>query len=119
MAVTDARDIRLVISDVDGTLVTRAKTITSRSVEAVHRLQDAGILFSITSSRPPRGLKMLIDTLGLREPIGAVNGGIFVTPGLTVLRQYLLPPELTPSLTDLLRQYGLDVWFYTDFEWFV
>ncbi len=119
MTVADASNIRLVISDVDGTLVTRDKTLTPRSVEAVRRLHEAGLRFSITSSRPPRGLKMLIDTLELREPIGAVNGGIFISPDLSVLQQHLLPENLVEPLSRLLTEHGLDVWLYTDFDWFV
>ena len=49
------KPIRLVLADVDGTLVTQAKELTDRAIAAVHRLHDAGILFAITSGRPPRG----------------------------------------------------------------
>lgn len=70
-------NIRLVIADVDGTLVTQNKVLTSRSIEAVKCLREAGIAFSLTSGRPPLGMKMLIDPLGLTEPIAAFNGGVF------------------------------------------
>ena len=43
--------IRLVLADVDGTLVTSEKVLTERSIEAVRQLDDAGIYFSITSGR--------------------------------------------------------------------
>ena len=45
--------IRLLLADVDGTLVTPDKELTDRAVDAVRRLGDAGILFAITSGRPP------------------------------------------------------------------
>ena len=48
--------IRLVLSDVDGTLVTQAKELTPRAIEAVRRLGEAGIMFALTSGRPPRGM---------------------------------------------------------------
>ena len=38
--------IRLVLSDVDGTLVTTDKVLTEKSIQAVDRLRDAGILFA-------------------------------------------------------------------------
>ena len=54
---------RLLIADVDGTLLTQDKVLTRRAVEAVHRLRAAGIAFAVTSGRPPRGMTMLIEPL--------------------------------------------------------
>ena len=51
-----AAAIRLMLADVDGTLVTPDKVLTDRAVDAVRRLHAAGILFAITSGRPPRGM---------------------------------------------------------------
>ena len=50
MTGTDA--VRLLLADVDGTLVTPDKVLTDRAVDAVRRLGEAGILFAITSGRP-------------------------------------------------------------------
>jgi hydroxymethylpyrimidine pyrophosphatase-like HAD family hydrolase len=47
-----------VISDVDGTLVTDDKVLTEGARAAVAELRLNGIIFSIISSRPPRGLRM-------------------------------------------------------------
>jgi hydroxymethylpyrimidine pyrophosphatase-like HAD family hydrolase len=55
--------IKLVIADVDGTLVTPTKALTPRTCEAVDRLRAAGIRFTITSGRPPRGLASLVGPL--------------------------------------------------------
>ena len=46
--------IALVVSDVDGTLVTQEKVLTDAAKDAVRRLGDAGIGFTIVSSRPTR-----------------------------------------------------------------
>jgi 3-deoxy-D-manno-octulosonate 8-phosphate phosphatase KdsC-like HAD superfamily phosphatase len=61
--------ISLVLADVDGTLVTAEKVLTSRAGAAVKALHAAGIGFAITSGRPPRGMAMLIDPLALRTPV--------------------------------------------------
>jgi Cof subfamily protein (haloacid dehalogenase superfamily) len=112
-------DIKLVIADVDGTLVTQEKVITARAEEAVRKLQDAGIAFAITSGRPPRGMKMVIDQLKLTEPIAAFNGGVLVNPDLSVLRQNFLPATIAKQVIDAIAAHGLDVWLYTDLDWFV
>ena len=110
-------DVRLVIADVDGTLVTQEKVLTARAIDAVKRLRDAGIAFSITSGRPPLGMKMLIDPLGLTEPIAAFNGGVFVHPDLSVMTQTFVPAGIAATVIKGIEQHGLDCWVYTDREW--
>jgi Cof subfamily protein (haloacid dehalogenase superfamily) len=111
--------VRLLLADVDGTLVTNDKVLTERSVEAVHDLHDAGILFAITSGRPPRGMEMLIAPLALTTPISAFNGGLTVEPDMSVLDQKVVPRELVPSIVALLDSSGLDVWIYRGPDWYI
>ena len=112
-------NIRLVIADVDGTLVTQEKLLTARAIEAVKRLKGAGVAFSITSGRPPLGMKMLIEPLELTEPIAAFNGGVFVHPDLSVMTQSFVPPDVARQIIDAIGRHGLDCWVYTDRDWLV
>ncbi len=68
-----APPIRLLLADVDGTLVSQDKVLTGRAVAAVGKLRQAGIFFAITSGRPPRGMSMLIEPLQLTTPIAGFN----------------------------------------------
>ena len=112
--------IKMVIADVDGTLVTQEKVLTKRAAEAVQRLHEAGIQFSITSGRPPRGMAMLIDALKLTLPLAAFNGGVLIKPDLkTVVDQKFLPTAVPEKVIEAIESHGLDVWLYTDTEWFV
>ena len=117
MTETDA--IRLLLADVDGTLVTPDKELTDRAVDAVRRLGDAGILFAITSGRPPRGMSMLIEPLNLTTPIAAFNGGLLVNRDMSVVEQRVLPEELVVPVSDLIRSFGLDTWVYRGPDWYV
>ncbi len=112
-------NIRLVIADVDGTLVTQEKVLTPRAIDAVKHLRDAGIAFSITSGRPPLGMKMLIDPIGLTHPIAAFNGGVFVRPDLSVMTQSFVPADTAAKVINDIERHGLDCWVYTDREWLV
>src|SRR5690349_1626318 len=112
--------IKLLIADVDGTLVTKAKVITPRAHEAVDRLRSAGIEFTITSGRPPRGMAMLTEALKLKAPIAAFNGGMFVEPDLTTVREELLiPVGVSFQVIDYLLKEGLDAWVYSTKEWYL
>jgi Cof subfamily protein (haloacid dehalogenase superfamily) len=111
------RDIRLVIADVDGTLVTQSKVLTPRAIEAVRRLHETGIAFSITSGRPPRGMRMLIEPLAMTEPVAGFNGGVLVHPDMTVIEQNFLPADVAEGVIASLVQQGIDCWLYTDRDW--
>ena len=62
-------DIRLVVADIDGTLVTRDKRVTPAALVAIEKLRRSGIKFTVISSRPPRGIKVVADVVGLTDPV--------------------------------------------------
>ncbi|HZS82916.1 MAG TPA: HAD family hydrolase [Stellaceae bacterium] len=112
-----AHEIRLVLADVDGTLVTTDKRLTSAACEAVRRLRDRGIAFTVTSSRPPFGLRMLVGPLGLDLPIGAFNGGTLVAADLSILEQHLIPPAAAARGVQFLTERGIDIWLFSGDRW--
>ena len=112
--------IRLVIADVDGTLVTHEKILTPRAIDAVFQLRKVGIQFAVTSGRPPRGMAMLIEPLKMDEPLAAFNGGVIIQPDLTtVLGQNFLTPDVVKQTVQLILEHKLDAWIYTDLTWYV
>jgi Cof subfamily protein (haloacid dehalogenase superfamily) len=111
--------VKLLLADVDGTLVTQQKELTARAIEAVHKLDDAGIMFAITSGRPPRGMAMLIEPLDIRLPIAAFNGGLLVNRDMSVIEQRVLPADLVVPVSDIMGSFSLDVWLYSGADWYV
>jgi Cof subfamily protein (haloacid dehalogenase superfamily) len=111
--------ISLVLADVDGTLVTAEKVLTSRARAAVQALQVANIQFAITSGRPPRGMSMLIDPLALRTPVAGFNGGILVKPDMTVLEQHVLAGDVARRALQVVLEGGMDAWIYSGKDWLV
>jgi Cof subfamily protein (haloacid dehalogenase superfamily) len=116
---TKPRNIALLLADVDGTLVTHDKILTERARNAVYGLRRAGIGFAITSGRPPKGMAMLVEPLGLDTPIAGFNGGLFVHPDLTIIEERLLAPDVAKQTVDLILEHGLDVWVYSGNDWLV
>lgn len=114
------RPVRLVVSDVDGTLVTPDKVLTARAVAAVTRLRDHGVHFAITSGRPPLGMRMLVEPLGLTTPVAAFNGGVVVSSDLqeTLVAQDV-PANLVDRLLDRLEEATLGAWMFSGPSWFV
>jgi Cof subfamily protein (haloacid dehalogenase superfamily) len=108
-----------VVSDVDGTLVTNDKTLTPGVEAAVAELRAGGIVFSIISSRPPRGLSMLIDRLAITSPVIGFNGGVIATPELSVISEHLLAPDVARGAVDKLTGQGVQVWVFSGVDWLV
>ena len=114
-----ADQIRLVLADVDGTLVTKDKILTPRAIRAVERLRERGILFTITSGRPPKGMKMVIDPLKISEPIAGFNGGMMVRPDFTVIEARTLPADTARKVIGIIRDHKADPWVYNGNDWIV
>ena len=113
------RKISLVLSDVDGTLVTDDKRLTEASIDAVRQLHQAGIRFAIASSRPPRGMAMFVKPLQIDTPMAGFNGGAFARPDLAILEQHVLDANIAGQSLELLRRGGLDVWLFSGNDWLV
>ncbi len=111
--------IKLLLADVDGTLVTHEKLLTDHAKAAVAKLREAGVEFAITSGRPPRGMQMLIEPLGLTTPIAAFNGGMFVRPDLSLIEERVLQADVVEPAMEVMQAYGLDSWIYRGTDWFV
>jgi Cof subfamily protein (haloacid dehalogenase superfamily) len=112
-------NIQLVLADVDGTLVTPEKELTERAIAAVVRLKQAGIMFAVTSGRPPRGMAMLVEPLELELPLAAFNGGLFVRPDMSVIEQRAIDRDVVAPAVSLLGDRRVDVWLYRGADWLV
>jgi Cof subfamily protein (haloacid dehalogenase superfamily) len=114
-----SHSIRLVLSDVDGTLVTTDKALTPEAIQAVRALKEADILFAVTSGRPPKGLTMLIEPLDLTTPLGGFNGGLMTDRHLTMLQELIISDDVVGPIIEVLESEGLSVWVYQGTDWFV
>jgi Cof subfamily protein (haloacid dehalogenase superfamily) len=114
-----APKIVLVLSDVDGTLVTQDKELTEQAQLAVKRLRSAGVKFAITSGRPPAGMAMLVEPLQINSPIAAFNGGVFVHPDLSIMEQRTLTKDIAEKTLAIIKSFKLDAWLYRDSDWYV
>ena len=111
--------ISAVLADVDGTLVTKRKVLTPRAIDAIEQLHGLGVLFAITSGRPPRGMRMLVHPLEMRGPMAAFNGGVIVMPDMTVVDERPIPADAAPEVIDTIVAHGLYPWIYSGADWYV
>lgn len=109
--------IRLLVSDVDGTLVRPDKQISAATVAAVRELRNAGIAFTLVSSRPPRGMLALTRMLQLDTPSAAFNGGAIVDAGGRVIESHPLSSANARIALDMFAAAPVETWVFADDRW--
>ena len=109
--------IALVVSDVDGTLVTKDKILTDDARAAVRRLHEANIGFTVVSSRPTIGMDFLIAPLSITLPIGSFNGSSIVDSELKPIEQHVIPQAVVERSLKILAEFGVDIWLFTNDRW--
>jgi Cof subfamily protein (haloacid dehalogenase superfamily) len=83
----------------------------------VAALRARKIIFSIISARPPRGLRMLVDPLGLTTPMSGFNGAVIAATDLSVITEHLLSPEVARRAVGMLGRHGIEVWIFSGQNW--
>jgi Cof subfamily protein (haloacid dehalogenase superfamily) len=111
--------LRFVISDVDGTLVTHDKKLAPSTIQAVGRLQAAGVPFTIISARPPSGIAWLVEALKPTGPIAAFNGGTIVAPDGEVVERHVLPRTAVEASFAAAEGSGADPWLFAGGRWHI
>ena len=110
--------MRLVVSDVDGTLVDKQKKVTPATVTAVMRLRDAGYGFTIISARPRSGMMPIADTLMIDQPMAAFNGSTVFTRSGEVLATEQIADDVIARVHALAEGMDVDTWVFADDCWY-
>jgi len=109
--------IRLLVSDVDGTLVDKDKQLTPGTIAAVARLRDAGSGFTIISARPRSGRLPLAETLGIDAPMAAFNGGIVFRRDGSVASHVTIDEEVARGVGDVMGDAPVERWVFAGERW--
>ncbi|MBD8638872.1 HAD family phosphatase [Sphingomonas sp. CFBP 13733] len=110
--------IKLLVSDVDGTLVDKDKKVAPATVDAVKRLKAAGLGFTIISARPRSGMMPIADLLGVDEPMGAFNGGIVFKRDGTVIEHHMVDVDVVRGAMEIIGDAPVDTWIFADDIWY-
>ncbi|APW39997.1 hydrolase Cof [Rhodoferax koreense] len=111
-------EIRLVVSDIDGTLVRHDKSLPDANIAAACRLAEAGIPMALISARPRSGMAWIAEALGIDGPCGAFNGGSLFDRHGVIGTPQRLGAHLGLRILRLLDDAGVDVWVFADGLWY-
>jgi Cof subfamily protein (haloacid dehalogenase superfamily) len=100
-----ARVIRMVASDLDGTLLRGDLTVSERTRVAIHDARRAGVIFVAVTGRPPRSVRALNQRLGLEGFAICANGAlVYDLDSDTVQDQTPLAAEVALRIIRGLRE---------------
>ncbi len=104
--------IRLVASDLDGTLLRRDGSISERTAMAVQAIEEVGISIVLATARPPRFLGGIVEALAC-HPIVVCSNGAFVWDSATnsVQMENLIPTEVAAESIRRAREILTDAVF--------
>lgn len=70
--------LRLLVCDLDGTLLEADNTISARTHAALDALRGAGVRLAIATGRIPRGIRGVVEQLALDGPQVTMHGGLVI-----------------------------------------
>ena len=109
--------IRLLVSDIDGTLVRKDKSLPDANIAAVRRVVAAGCPVSLISARPPSGMLPIARALGLDGPFAAFNGGTMFDATGEVCAAHRLSPRIAGDMAVLFARHEVMRWLFADGQW--
>ena len=110
--------LRLLISDVDGTLLRSDKSLGPPVITAVRRLMASGVEVTLISARPPSGMLWLANELGLSHAMAAFNGGTLVGQDGAILAVSRLPLQVATRAWDSLERPAIVRWLFSAGRWY-
>lgn len=109
---------KLLVLDVDGTLLNQAGEITKRTLATLRKVQQMGVRIMLASGRPTYGLLPLAKMLELGTYEGYIlsyNGGqIISAKNGEVVFERRINPEMLPYLEKKAKKNGFSIFTYNE-----
>lgn len=104
------KDIRLIVIDVDGTLVANDGTIGEKSIELIHKLQKKNIYVSLASGRLHSALIEIAGILKINTPLISLDGAMIKNlKGDQIVHQSKLRNSIVEKSLELSEKYFVNI----------
>ncbi|MBE3559453.1 MAG: HAD family phosphatase [Ktedonobacteraceae bacterium] len=100
--------IKLIVIDIDGTLLDPHRQITQRTRNAIQRAQQAGIIVTLATGRRYRNTAPIASELGLAMPLILCDGAMIMEhPHSQVLSTQLLDASIAHEVVEIFVEHGI------------
>lgn len=107
-------DYKLIIFDIDGTLVGKDHRLDTFTKEVLFRLREEGFPFTLATGKNLPATKPLADELEIELPLILTNGGMLQTRHEEMLSKKTLPLDVTLQVIEICEERGKDLVIYID-----
>lgn len=106
------RQIRLIATDMDGTLLRDDRTISDYTRAVLGSVRVAGIAFLLVTARHPRSVRVLADAMGVQGSAICCNGALVYDLDHDVVARHMpIAPNVALKFAERLRDVVPDVAF--------
>jgi Cof subfamily protein (haloacid dehalogenase superfamily) len=106
--------IKLIASDMDGTLLNSDHEISKENIEAIKKAEKRGIKFAISTGRIYEDVKPLLDEAGLRCQCIVLNGGEYIDEEGNVLEGIYIDRDQAYEIIDMVLKENIVAEIYTN-----
>ncbi|SCJ26988.1 Uncharacterized phosphatase YwpJ [uncultured Eubacterium sp.] len=105
--------IKLISSDMDGTLLDSYRQITPINIEAIKKAQENGINFIINTGREYPNARALVESAGLKCDLICSNGSCAFDKDGNLLFEHEIDKETIRKIFDAFNEYSMEPSLYT------
>jgi len=113
------RDYKLIVFDIDGTLIGRNHALPTFTKETLMRLRGLGWNFTLATGKTLPATKDLADELEIDLPLILCNGGLIQKRSGEILDRISMPPEITLKIMQICDERNQDLVLYIEDGLFV
>lgn len=110
------RKIKLIATDLDGTLLNNRSEISKVTLENVRKLKDIGIAVAVMTARAHSSAERIADQLGVAAPIVSLDGGLVRMPHerQNIFASYISPRVVKRTIAESDRRLASIILFVDD-----
>jgi Cof subfamily protein (haloacid dehalogenase superfamily) len=102
------QQIKLLVIDIDGTLLNPQKQITPQTRAAIQAAQATGIIVTLATGRGYHNSFQIADELGIEIPVITYDGALILHhPDRTVIHTHTLAAHIAQQAVDILVEYRI------------
>jgi hydroxymethylpyrimidine pyrophosphatase-like HAD family hydrolase len=91
--------VRLIATDIDGTLIAGGREASARTLAALRAAEAAGLAVVLVTGRPPRSARVIAEALRVHGPTICANGALVVDmPAIRLVRDVRIEGSLAVAL---------------------
>ena len=113
-------DLKLICSDIDGTLLNSNRELEKITIDEIRRLKNEHeIPFVLISARMPSAMKHLQENLGFYDDLVCYNGALIYNKKGEELFNDTIPTAITQDVFSYIEKFDLHLSLYRNDEWLV